>query len=207
MVLRSEFDKVYIEHRDGTYTPKKREKKSDLPKKTFVIPEGYYSSEQIAATYHMNRKTICKLCRVNDIPKISHGGFNYYEQLSVDRFFAKYKAADNIKEWIGAEQMEEIYGMSKDARCSFVHRHKIPSRFVYGKVQYSKDHIDIIKSGGFDQREMYYSVAEAMEKYSLRRDDVYNYARYNKIRKMHHGKSMFLLKEDFDKVMAEKSGI
>ena len=54
---------------------------------------------------------------------------------------------------------------------------------------------------------MYYSVAEAIEKYNLRRDDVYNYARYNKIRKMHHGKSMFLVKEDFDKVMAEKSGI
>ena len=101
--------------------------------------------------------------------------------------------------------MEEIYGMSKDARCSFVHRHKIPSRVVYGKVQYSKDHIDIIKNGGFDQREKYYSVAEAMKKYGLRRDDVYNYARYNNIRKMHHGKSIFLLKEDFDKVMAEKS--
>ena len=54
---------------------------------------------------------------------------------------------------------------------------------------------------------MYYSVAEAIEKYNLRRDDVYNYARYNKIRKMYHGKSMFLLKKDFDKVMAEKSGI
>ena len=119
----------------------------------------------------------------------------------------KYKAADNIKEWIGAEQMEEIYGMSKNARCSFVHRHKIPSRVVYGKVQYSKDHIDIIKNGGFDQRERYYSVTEAMEKYGIRRDDVYNYARYNSIRKMHHGKSMFLQKEDFDKVMAEKSGI
>lgn len=50
-----------------------------------------------------------------------------------------------------------------------------------------------------------YSVAEAMEKYGLRRDDVYNYTRYNNIRKMHHGKSMFLLIEDFDNVMAEKS--
>lgn len=29
MVLRTEFDKVYREHRDGTYTPKKRESKSD----------------------------------------------------------------------------------------------------------------------------------------------------------------------------------
>ena len=58
-----------------------------------------------------------------------------------------------------------------------------------------------------NQREKYYSVTEAMEKYGIRRDDVYNYARYNSIRKMHHGKSMFLLKEDFDKVMAEKSVI
>ena len=64
---------------------------------------------------------------------------------------------------------------------------------------------DLIKNGGFDQREKYYSVAEAMEKYGLRRDDVYNYARYNNIRKMHHGKSMFLLIEDIDNVMAEKS--
>ena len=207
MVLRTEFDKVYREHRNGTYTPKKRESKSGQQeqKEPFTIPDGYYSSEQIAVTYQMTKKTICRLCRENDIPKISHGGFNYYEQLAVNRFFVKYKAADNIKEWIGAEQMEEIYDMSKDARCSFVHRHKIPSRVVYGKVQYSKDHIDTIKNGGFDQREKYYSVAEAMEKYGLRRDDVYNYARYNNIRKMHHGKSMFLLKEDFDKVMAEKS--
>ena len=187
--------------------PSKRESKSgqQVPKEPFTIPDGYYSSEQIAVTYQMTKKTICRLCRENDIPKISHGGFNYYKQLAVNRFFAKYKAADNIKEWIGAEQMEATYGMSKDARCSFVHRHKIPSRVVYGKVQYSKDHIDIIKNGGFDQREKYYSVAEAMEKYGLRRDDVYNYARYNNIRKIHHGKSMFLLKEDFDKVMAEKS--
>ena len=149
MVLRSEFDKIYIEHRDGTYTPKKREKECDRQKETFVIPEGYYSSEQIATTYQMNRKTICRLCRENDIPKISHGGFNYYEQLSVYRFFAKYKAADNIKEWIGAEQMEEIYGMSKNARCSFVHRHKIPSRVVYGKVQYSKGHIFVFLPSSF----------------------------------------------------------
>ena len=138
MVLRSEFDKVYIEHRDGTYTPKKREKKSDLPKETFVIPEGYYSSEQIAATYQMNRKTICKLCRENDILKsvmVDSTTMNNW-QLTVSS--SKYKAADNIKEWIRAEQMEEIYGMSKDARCSFVHRHKIPSRVVYGKVNIQK---------------------------------------------------------------------
>ena len=93
MVLRTEFDKVYREHRDGTYIPKKRESKSvqQIQKEPFTIPDGYYSSEQIAVTYQMTKKTICRLCRENDIPKISHGGFNYYEQLAVNRFFAKYK--------------------------------------------------------------------------------------------------------------------
>ena len=61
MVLRTEFDKVYREHRDGTYTPKKRESKSGQQeqKEPFTIPDGYYSSEQIAVTYQMTKKTIC----------------------------------------------------------------------------------------------------------------------------------------------------
>ncbi len=104
--------------------------------------------------------------------------------------------------------MEEIYGMSKDARCSFVHRHKKSRPVLFmAKSNIQKTISTLSKAEVSTNGEMYYSVAEAMEKYSLRRDDVYNYARYNKIRKMHHGKSMFLLKEDFDKVMAEKSGI
>ncbi len=71
MVLRTEFDKVYREHRDGTYIPKKRESKSgqQVPKEPFTIPDGYYSSEQIAVTYQMTKKTICRLCRENDILK------------------------------------------------------------------------------------------------------------------------------------------
>ena len=45
MVLRTEFDKVYREHRNGTYTPKKRESKSGQQeqKEPFTIPDGYYS--------------------------------------------------------------------------------------------------------------------------------------------------------------------
>lgn len=64
-------------------------------------------------TKHYHTKDILKLATIY-----------YYREVN---FVSYYKAADNIKEWIGAEQMEEIYGMSKDARCSFVHRHKIPS--------------------------------------------------------------------------------
>lgn len=116
-VLRSEFDRMYREHRDGTYQPKKRERKEKPQEPKPLIPDGYYSSEQIATTYQMTKKNACKLCRENDIPKINVGIFNYYEKLAVERFFARYQAADNVKEWISAEQMEQLYGMSKAFLC------------------------------------------------------------------------------------------
>lgn len=204
MVLRTEFDRVYREHRDGTYQPKKRESKAK-PKEVFVVPEGYLSAEDIATTYEMTKRTACKICRDNRVPKMSHGGFNYYERLSVERLFEKYKAKDSVKEWMSAEQMETLYGLTPVARRSFAYRHKIPTQMVFGRVQYSRDHIEMVKSGGFDQRENYHSVTEAMEKYALTRDAVYNYCRYNKVRKLHQGNAMYLLREDFDRIMASRN--
>lgn len=208
LVLRTEFDRVYLEHRDGTYVQKKRkhkeDTKSDIPK-NLETPDGYYSAEQISEIYQMGKKNVWKLCRENNIARIYQGSLTYYEKLAVENLFAKYQAKTGVKEWISAEVMEKEYNMTADARRSFAYRHSIPTRNVYGRVQYSRDHIEQVKNGGFDQRENYYSVVEAMEKFSLRRDSVYNFAKYNKVRKTYFGKSMYLLKEDFDKIMEEKS--
>ncbi len=208
LVLRTEFDRVYLEHQDGTYIQKKRKHKekvkSDVPKVP-ETPEGYYSAEQISEMYQMGKKNVWKLCRENNIARIYQGGLTYYEKLAVEHFFDKYKSKTNVKEWISAEVMERDYGMTAQARRSFASRHSIPTRLVYGRVEYSRDHIDMIKNGGFDQRENYYSVVEAMEKFNLRRDSVYNYAKYNKVHKTYFGNSMYLLKEDFDRIMEEKS--
>ena len=155
--------------------------------------------------YQMGKKNVWKLCRENNIARIYQSGLTYYEKLAVEHFFAKYKSKTDVKEWISAEVMEKDYGMTAQTRRSFASRHSIPTRLVYGRVEYSRDHIDMIRSGGFDQRENYYSVVEAMEKFSLRRDSVYNYAKYNKVHKTYFGNSMYLLKEDFDRIMEEKS--
>lgn len=204
MVKRTEFDRVYREHQDGTYQPKKREKKPEEPKAAPVPPEGYLSAEEIAARYTMGRTNVRKLCRENNIPKVTQGGLYYYELLSVEKLFDRYKTKEGVTEWISAEQMEKEYGMTADARRSFAYRHHIPTRSVYGRIQYSRDHIEQVKNGGFDQRENYYSVQEAMERFSLRRDSVYNYAKYNKVRKTHYQRQMYLFKEDFDRIMLER---
>ena len=96
--------------------------------------------------------------------------------------------------------------MTPATRRSFASRHSIPTKMVYGKPYYSKDHIDMVKNGDFDNKENYYSVTEAMERFNLRRDEIYSYSRFNKIRKYYQGKSMYMLKEDFDRVMLESLG-
>lgn len=210
LVSREEFDIIIKEHKDGTYKKNKpaSSTKKDVKAKTEenLLPEGYFSSEEIAEMYTMSKRTVCKLARENNIPRIKHKGFAYYEQLSVTTFFSKYKSKDNVKEWLSSQEVEEIYQMTPSARRSFTSRHEIPTKIVYGKPYYSKDHIDMVKSNGFDDKENYYSVTEAMEKFSLRRDEVYSYSRFNKIRKYYQGKAMYMLKEDFDKIILESLG-
>lgn len=210
LVSRVEFDRILKEHKDGTY---KQNKAANSPKSKSkpkvdenFTPEGYYSAEEIAQMYSIGKRTVCKLARENNIPRINYKGFAYYEHLSVTTFFAKYKSKDDVKEWLTSEQVENIYLMTPATRRSFASRHSIPTKMVYGKPYYSKDHIDMVKNGDFDNKENYYSVTEAMERFNLRRDEIYSYSRFNKIRKYYQGKSMYMLKEDFDRVMLESLG-
>ncbi|MGL4853401.1 MAG: helix-turn-helix domain-containing protein [Phocaeicola sp.] len=204
MVSREEFDRTIRERKEGV-----KNRNTTLPKEENgtpqpTIPDGYLSAEQIAEKYRLSRSSVWKLTRENNIASISIKGIKYYATPNVEAFFAKFESNEEVSVWITPKQMEEMYGMTPDARRSFAHRHHIPTKLVYGNIEYSKDHIDKVKNSGFDNRENYYTVAEAMERYNLRRDEVYNYIRYNKLQKLRKGQMVFLLKADFDRVINEK---
>ena len=55
----------------------------------------------------------------------------------------------------------------------------------------------------FDAEEpQYYTVAEAMEKFNLTRDQLYHYAKYHNIPKVKKGKYTFISKPELDKLLA-----
>lgn len=62
--------------------------------------------------YTIGKRTVCKLARESNIPRINHKGFAYFEKLSVTTFFAKYKSKDDVKEWLTSQQIEDIYQMT-----------------------------------------------------------------------------------------------
>ena len=55
----------------------------------------------------------------------------------------------------------------------------------------------------FDAEEpQYYTVAEAMEKFNLTRDQLYHYAKYHNIPKVKKGKYTLISKPELDKLLA-----
>lgn len=171
------------------------------------IPAGYVSIQQIAEKYAMTVKHVQKItCSMAIKEKKSIGGYNYFLSEVIEKAFAKYEANPWVKLWISAKDMEEHYMMTPEARRSFAYRHKIPTKQVKGKVFYSKEAIDKVKSDDFESRDKYYSVEEIMERYGVTRSTVYSKVKYYTVGKVHKAQFSFFNKEDIDRIFEKNRG-
>ena len=80
--------------------------------------------------------------------------------------------------------MQEKFGMTLSAIYCFVSKNAIPKKKEGIMVYYSKKHVDIAKGIAAPEEPQYYTVAEAMEKFNLTRDQLYHYAKYHNISKV-----------------------
>ena len=167
-----------------------------VPKDEFDMSE-YYTAEQIAEKYKVNT-------RERDIPKVRIRQFNYYSKKHIDAVFAKYKTDDALTEWYTPEDIEKKYGMTRVAIRSHVYRNNIPSKKEHGQIFYSKLHFDLSKKTTEDDSSEYYTVQEAMKKYSLSRDSVYGVLQFHEIKREKKGRFVRFLKVEFDHVMGAR---
>lgn len=78
--------------------------------------------------------------------------------------------------------------MTLSAIYSLVSKIGIPKRKDGNKVFYSKYHFDVAKGAASKEDVEFISVADAMVKYSLTRDQLYHYVKTYKITKLRCGK-------------------
>ena len=113
---------------------------------------------------------------------------------------AKEKAPDpEIKEWYSTQDMQEKFGMTLTAIYSFVSKNAIPKKKVGIMVYYSKKHVDIAKGLIAPEEPKYYTIAEAMERFNLTRDQLYHYVKYHNIPRIKVGKYTKILRVELDK--------
>lgn len=174
-----------------------------VTKVEFDIAE-YYTAEEIAEKYKVNPKWVWTYTREHNIPKVKIRQFNYYSKKHIDAAFAKYKVDNDLTEWYTPEEIQEKYGMTRVAIRSQVYRNNIPSKKEHGQIFYSKLHFDLSKSSGQEKEAEYYTVQEAMKKFNLTKESVYNTLRFHEIKREKKGRFVKFLKVDFDRVMGVK---
>lgn len=171
------------------------------PKDTIPITD-FYTTAEVKEKYHVNESWIFLVAKKNNIPRTFNRGKTYWSKKHVDVYFAKKAPDPDITEWYSTQEMQEKFSMTLSAIYCFASKNAIPKKKEGIIVYYSKKHVDIAKGIAAPEEPQYYTVAEAMEKFNLTRDQLYHYAKYHNIHKVKKGKYTLISKLELDKLLA-----
>ena len=171
------------------------------PKDTIPITD-FYTTAEVKEIYHVNESWIFAIAKKHGIPRTFNRGKTYWSKKHIDAYFAKKAPDPDISEWYSTQDMQEKFGMTLSAIYTFAHKNAIPKKKEGIMVYYSKKHVDIAKGIAKPEETMYYTVAEAMEKFNLTRDQLYHYVKWHHISKIKKGKYTFISRAELDKLLA-----
>ena len=169
-------------------SPKERETNEEAIEKKGKSISDFYTRAEIREKFGVKDSWIYKVVAENNVPKTILRGKAYFSKSHIDRLFSARKENPEITEWYSVEDIQEKYGMTLSAIYSLVSKIGIPKRKEGPKVYYSKYHFDVAKGAKSAEDVEFISVPEAMEKYSLTRDQLYHYVKTYKITKLRCGK-------------------
>ena len=152
----------------------------------------FYTRAEIREKFGVKDSWIYKVVAENNVPKTILRGKAYFSKSHIDRLFSARKENPEITEWYSVEDIQSKYGMTLSAIYSLVSKIGIPKRKEGSKVYYSKYHFDVAKGAKSAEDVEFISVADAMEKYLLTRDQLYHYVKRYKITKLRCGKHVKL---------------
>lgn len=162
----------------------------------------FYTTSEVKGKYHVNESWIFVIAKKHNIPRTFNRGKTYWSKKHIDAYFAKKAPDPDITEWYSTQDMQEKFGMTLSAIYTFAYKNAIPKKKEGIMVYYSKKHVDIAKGIAKPEETMYYTVAEAMEKFNLTRDQLYHYVKWHHISKIKKGKYTFINRTELDKLLA-----
>lgn len=184
-------------------TPKESTSTEPAEKKSKSLSD-FYTRADIREKYGVKDSWIYKVVAENNVPKTIIRGKAYFSKSHIDRLFSARKENPEITEWYSVEDIQAKYGMTLSAIYCLVSKVGIPKRKEGSKVFYSKYHFDVAKGTKSAEDVEFISVAEAMEKYSLTRDQLYHYVKTYKITKLKSGKYVKLNTKELEALFNPK---
>ena len=177
------------------------ESKKRIPIEKAPITD-FYTTADVKEKYHVNESWIFVIAKKHNIPRTFNRGKTYWSKKHIDAYFTKKAPDPDITEWYSTQEMQEKFGMTLSAIYTFAYKNAIPKKKEGIMVYYSKKHVDIAKGIAKPEETMYYTVAEAMEKFNLTRDQLYHYVKWHHVSKVKKGKYTFISRTELDKLLA-----
>ena len=162
----------------------------------------FYTLNEIKKKFNVKDTWIFKIAKEKQIPKTLRRGKSYYSKSHVDRHFKKSAIDPSIVEWYTVVELQDQFNMTLAAIYSFAYDNAIPKKKDGRTVLYSKPHFDKARSK-IRQKPEYYTVQEAMEKFNVTRDTLYNQVKYHNIPKIKDGKFIKISKPELDKLFEQ----
>ena len=216
LVRRSDIEKMFEDNPYNRVIPCSKPK-MNIPKtqRTSTKKDGknvqptdeiieYYSGEEVMQIYKVKRSWLYTTAKRHQIPVCRIAGRNYYSKQHVDAIFANSPDIDAIIDWLSSQEVAERYGIKLNAVRSFAHNHKIPSKREYGRTYYSQSHFDKLRRTDLISDDRYCTSAELTEKYGISKANVGVIVKKNNITRVKVGRNNLIVKEEFDKVMADR---
>lgn len=176
-----------------------KEEKETGEKKSRAL-DDLYTRADIREKYHVKDSWIYKVVAENNIPKTIIRGKAYFSKTHVDRIFSVKKSDPLITEWYTVEEIQNKYGMTLSAIYTLASKVGLPKKKENGKTFYSKYHFDAAKGSASNEEQEFISVADAMVKYSVTRDQLYHYVKTYHVNKLRCGKYIKLSLKDLEAI-------
>ena len=164
----------------------------------------YISGEEVMSIYKVKKSWLYASAKRNQVPVCRVAGKNYYSRKHIDAVLGTSIDLDAIIDWLSPQEVADRYGINLTAVRSYAHRHKIPSKREYGHTYYSQSHFDELRRTDLISDNRYYTSAQVAEKYGLTKANVGVITKKHHITKVKVGRNNLLVKEEFDKVMADR---
>lgn len=172
------------------------------PKEKAPITE-FYTTAEVKEKYNIVDSWIFVVAKKHNIPRTFNRGKTYWSKKHIDNYFSKKAANPEISKWYTVQEIQDKFDMTLAAIYTLASKNAIPKKKEGIMVSYSKKHFDIAKGIAQPEEPQYYTVAEAMAKFNLTRDQLYHYAKYHNIPRVKVGKYVKISRPELDSLLGD----
>ncbi|WP_455659201.1 MerR family transcriptional regulator [Phocaeicola faecalis] len=167
-------------------------------------PMEYYTGEEVMTTFKIGQGWLYTCAKRYRIRTCRIAGRIYYSKPDIDTHFGVAADISGITEWLTTSEVEERFDMKASAIRAYAYRHHIPTKKEHGTAYYSKKHIEELRRPDLMEDDRYVTVEEVAERYGLSKANLHHIVKVKGIGKVKVGVRNLLVREDVERVMAER---